>query len=163
MPALFHNLAFEHDRNELKKGDGFDLKAGILLALTAVLVAINGALLADTPLTKEMQITQLASLALAATAALFTCIVVIYRNYSRPETPESFASWLVKLESLGLEEAARATATKEAREAFTRISKNRRINMIRYGWLGLGFFAAILSLILDVVTIALNALVRLKT
>jgi hypothetical protein len=42
MPTLVYELWLERDRDELRKAEGLDIKAGILLTLTAVLVTING-------------------------------------------------------------------------------------------------------------------------
>jgi len=157
---LIYDLAREHDQNELRKGEGLDVKAGILLALSAVLVAISGPLLADYEIPDILKIIQLVSLTLSAIAALCACVVIIYRFYDRAETPESIDKWIAKLEADG-GNAASKIAGEEARKAFVRIDKNYRVNAIRYGWLIIGFLAALGSLLIDVATLIIFTVTKL--
>jgi hypothetical protein len=114
-------------------------------------------------LSDALKITQLAALLLAAIAALCACVVIMYRFYARPETPESFEAWQARLESHGLNDAATDFANKEMRAAFDRIDKNHGVNAVRYGWLIFGFLAAMLSLIADIVTLGIHAIEKLHS
>jgi small-conductance mechanosensitive channel len=100
------------------------------------------------------------SLTLSAIAALCACVVIIYRFYDRAETPESIDKWIAKLEADG-GNAASKIAGEEARKAFVRIDKNYRVNAIRYGWLIIGFLAALGSLLIDVATLIIFTVTKL--
>jgi hypothetical protein len=158
MPTLIYELTLERDRDELRMAEGLDIKAGILLALTAVLVTINGALLADSHLTKRLQVDQLIALGLAALSALLSCAVVIYRFYERSEKSASIRRFIEKIERSGLNVPSVQIQGMEIKEALTRSLHNYKVNRIRYALLILGFVPAVVSLLIDIVTIALHAL-----
>lgn len=56
MPTFVHQAAVEADAKEIAKGGSIDLKAGILIAIFAVLIATNGVLLAFPGIVKTIQV-----------------------------------------------------------------------------------------------------------
>lgn len=126
-------MTLEADEKEIAKGDTLDLKAGILLALIAVLVTTNGTLLADPRLAKWLQVGQLCSLLMAALAAILASISFIPRRYDLPAFSSAYKAWIADKEHQGLPGTA-AIEKMAIHEIWPRIKKNSRINTVRSRW-----------------------------
>jgi hypothetical protein len=163
LPTLVHGMTLEADDRELAKRDTLDVKAGILLALVAVLVTINGTLLADPHLTKWFQVAQLCSLVMAALAALLPSISLIPRSYDLPVSSLAYRAWLTEIENQGLSEAVTAIEKEAVREAWPRIERNGRINSVRFMWLFFALLAAIVSLGIDFITLGASAIDKIRS
>jgi hypothetical protein len=163
VPTLFHGMTLEADQKEFAKSDTLDVKAGILLALVAVLVTINGTLLADSHLTKWLQVAQLCSLVIAGLAALLASISLFPRGYDLPTSSSAYNTWLAEIEKLDLSEAVTAIEKTAVREAWPRIRKNSRINGTRLMWLFFALLAAIVSLGIDFIALGASAVDKIRS
>jgi hypothetical protein len=112
-------------------------------------------------LTKRLQAAQLIALGLAGLSALLSCAVVIYRFYERSEKSASIQRFIEKIELWGMNDSSVQIQSAEIKEAVARSVHNYKINRVRYALLILGFATAVVSLLIDIVTIALHALAYL--
>lgn len=159
MPTFVHDLLLEQNQNEIAKSESLDLKSGILLALVAVLVASNGALLADTHLPKWLEVAQLFSLTVAAVAALFAFIAIIPRRYDWPFGVVSMRAQIEEMEKL-MGQAVQLLENLSIKEIVPRLQKNQDINFRRSVWLFCAYSAAALALLLDILTIGASVVDR---
>ncbi len=153
MPTLFHGMTLEADERALAKRDTLDVKAGVLLALVAVLVTINGTLLADSHLAKWLEVAQLCSLLMAALAALPASISLFPRGYDLPASSSAYKEWLAEIEAKGLAQATAAIEAKAIQEAWPRIKKNSGINSARFISLFFALLAVIVCLGIDLIAL----------
>ncbi len=164
--SFFHDAVMDTDQKEVAAGDTLDVKAGILLALIAVLASINGVLLAYPHLTKRLVMIQLTSLMAAALAALLTFASLIHWAYDRPISFSAYKAYLEKLEALkiaAVDAAVNTISTTTVREAWARIEKNSSINRGRRIRLLVAFLAAALALSLDIITLGFTAIIQMRS
>jgi len=153
---ILRDMTLDRDKQELSLGDTLDVKAGILLALIAVLATISGTLLADSHLDKRYAVAQMVSLCVVVVGAVCAVWTLIPRNYYLPGAPAEYKGYIENMELAfpgDPEEAERRTAAGIAQMADQRIEKNHKINALKSRWLTYAFFPALVALMIDLGTL----------
>ena len=163
MPTYVHQVAVEMDAKEIAKGNSIDLKAGILIAILAVLISTNSVLLTVPGTNKPIQVLQLISL-LLSTLASFICLGAIFHlPYERADFPETDRAFIEDMEKSCGTDAIVQISVKTVLESLNRAKANWKINRIRIGCLLLSFIFAFLSMLLNVASIVVGAVLRMHS
>lgn len=163
MSTFFQNAALEADSKEIARGDSIDLKAAVFLALIAVLVAGNGALLAIPHLPKCIEVLQIVSL-LLSTLAVLPCVGALFHiPYEREDFPSSAREFVSAIEEKVGDESLTGLSQKAIRDALDRAQKNWKINRVRIFCMVGAFIVSMLALFLNIATIASAAIYRMAS
>ena len=153
----------DRDQQELSLGDTLDVKAGVLLALIAVLATISGALLADPHLERYYGIAQMVSLCVAAVGAFCAVWALIPRSYFLPGSPAKYKKYLEGMElaySDNPSEGEQRAMAEIAEMAAQRIEVNHAINATKSRWLSYAFYPALVALVIDLGTLVSVAIAK---
>lgn len=163
MKNIFDDMTLARDHEEITLGDALDVKAGILLAVIAVLASLSGILFAiPHMLSSKGEIAQLISILCLGLACIFAVLTVIPRKYLLADIPRKYQEWGDAIRQHYPSDAEReaAIAAGIVQQAAKRIENNQKINKQKSGLLALSFWPALLALTIDVVTLLLLALLR---
>ncbi len=163
MENIFQEMTLERDHQELSLGDAIDVKAGILLAVIAVLATLSGILFAIPKLlSEEGEVVQLASIMCLAVACVFAVLTVLPRDYFIAELPRKYEAWGDTLRQYYGSDAERqaAIASGIVEQASKRIEKNQKINLKKSQLLSRSFWPVLIALAIDVCTLFVLGLVR---
>jgi hypothetical protein len=151
-------MTLERDRQELSLGDALDVKAGILLAVIAVLASLSGILFAIPNLLSGMgEIAQLVSILCLVLACIFAVLTVIPRNYALADTPSKFVEWAESLRDYYPTDTDREIVVQAgiAQKAAERIESNHKVNNLKSKLLALSFWPALVALVIDFSTLVI--------
>jgi hypothetical protein len=163
MNSLLQDMTLERDSLELNIGDALDIKAGILLAMIAVLASLSGIFFAIPKLLSDRaEIAQLVSILCLALACIFAVLTVIPRTYLLSETPCKYAEWVDSLGQYYPSESEREIAMRAGivQKAAERIESNLKINKKKSKLLALSFWPALAALVIDVGTLVLLGTIK---
>src|SRR4051812_14926268 len=98
MNDILRDMTLERDRMELALGDTLDVKAGLLLAVIAVLGTLSGIFLSSNNLGNRWQLAQFVSILFLSVSCGLAVLTVIPRTYQLPEVPRKYREWADKVE-----------------------------------------------------------------
>jgi hypothetical protein len=164
MSSILHDITMERDQQELSLGDTLDVKAGILLALIAVLATISGTLLSDSHLERFYGVGQMVSLCVIAVGAFFAVWTLIPRNYWLPGSPITYEKYLEEMElafSDNPGEGERQATVGITKMAAERVQKNHEHNADKSRWLTCAFVPVLIALTIDLATLVCLAAAKI--
>jgi hypothetical protein len=156
MGKFYWELTVERDQQELSLGDTLDVKAGILLALIAVLGTITSTLLADSHLAKWIQVAQVVSLVAAAIGAFCAFWVLVPRDYLLEGLPILHKPWIESVltrDNIALDQAELELFDGLTTLAEARIAENHNLNVKKSRWLAVAFWPAMVALLIDIISL----------
>jgi hypothetical protein len=160
MSTNFCDLSLERDRLEFSLGDTLDVKAGIVLAVITVLGTLSGTILNTASIPKWEQLVQLTSIGFLAVACFCAVSAVIPRKYIMSPTPQDLQSWQGSLRKHYAENPDTSVQVDCLVEeniialAAARIETNHAINSKKSHWIEIAIWPVLVSLVLDIGTLA---------
>jgi hypothetical protein len=151
---------YERDRAEFSLGDTLDIKTGLILACLTFLAIQLSEFMKQAPLPYQTVIEYI-SVAALIVGGVFCVLVLLPREYSREAAPTKYAAWIKDLEAYR-REYPDAQVTDEAfieariASANDRIEINGAINRRKSKFMFIAFWAAIVSFVANISTLAIR-------
>ena len=157
MTEIIQEMTADRDKLEMSLGDILDVKAGVLLALIAVVATLTAGLLAYSGIGKISQWCELLSLVTLVVAGVFSCLTLFPRDYVLPDLPEAYNKWQEELRKYYSDPVDVNTEMIKGFEstAFQRINYNHENNKAKSRFLFTSFAFTLVALASNVVTLAI--------